>query len=84
MRAAVAARQSRGRGWFGRGEGRHDGEGDGHLLKDMPPLGVDLQLGVHPGLLQILHKALTVGLQNFVCAYLYQRRGQAAQVGGPC
>ena len=47
----------------------------------MPALGVDFQLGVHPGLLQILHKALTVGLQNFVCAYLYQRRGQTAQVG---
>ena len=29
MRAAVAARQSRGRAWFGRGQRRHDGQGQG-------------------------------------------------------
>ena len=50
---------------------RHGGAVDGHLLKNMPALGVDLQLGIDAGLLQAFHQPLTVGLQDLIRAHLH-------------
>ena len=51
------------------------------MLENVPALGVNFQLGVDPGFLQIFDQLFTVGLQNFVCAHLHKHGRQAAQVG---